>query len=579
MKKFAALLAILGSSQNRVASGRARQSIFALSAALLGAVAIAVVGARASEPLEHPSGIKFGQSIDPPPLLLRPLAKSTAIALNESIAFSKDVRYPAAPFRYAGEPSARERALECLTTAIYYEAASEGAQGQQAVAQVVLNRVRSPSFPSSICAVVYQGSLLKTGCQFSFTCDGSLHRTVWKPEWLHARAIAEAALNGAVMPQVGLSTHYHTIDVVPYWATSLSKEVQVGRHIFYAWPGSWGQPRAFHQRYAGSELDPVTLRDTALLAKGIWPAPMEGAVPPQIQVISDPAVEAAAIVQLLGRAPASQPSAFEAAARFHFQPSATPSADKPAFDTEDADASVTKTAVVADIEDLAASDTMREFLRAHRRDYKAATVRAEQDLQRLAGNWQTYTGSTIGKQRVNLRLSDSLTEPRCMAPSTGAAAARATQPGDYELFIASGLPNALVTTSRPKGSGDNHSLAKLVEAVRQDIVIAVFSRIAALSSGADEQSIALRRALAAGHPLAALLAKRLEAFESNRARYPALNDFLPELVAVLRLDELNKNPSAGDVESGCGWLAPVSIASADIHGSPIALTASRDARP
>ena len=116
---------------------------------------------------------------------------------------------------------------------------------------MILNRVRSPSFPSSICSVVYQGSLLKTGCQFSSTCDGSLQRAVWKPEWLRARQIAENALAGAVMPQVGLSTHYHTIDVVPYWATSLAKQVQVGRHIFYRWPGDWGRPAAFRQKYSG----------------------------------------------------------------------------------------------------------------------------------------------------------------------------------------------------------------------------------------------------------------------------------------------------------------------------------------
>jgi hypothetical protein len=579
MKKFAALLRVLGSSQNRAVSGRTRQSIFALSVALLAAVAVAVVGARASEPLDHPSGIKFGQSIEPPPLLLRPLARSTAIALNESIAFSKGIRYPAAPFRFTGDPSARERAIQCLTTAIYYEAASEGPQGKQAVAQVILNRVRSPSFPSSICAVVYQGSLLKTGCQFSFTCDGSLQRTVWKAEWLRAREVAEAALNGAVMPQVGLSTHYHTIDVVPYWATSLAKEVQVGRHIFYAWPGSWGQPRAFSQRYAASEPDPAALHDTALVAKGFWPAPMEGAVLPEIQVGSDPKLEAAAIVELLGRTPTSQPSAFEAAARAHFQPSAIMSADKLAFDTEANVSSVTPAEAGIDLEDLAASGRMREFLRAHRRDYKAAAARAEQNLQRLAADWQTYTGSAIGTQRVNLRLSDSLTEPLCMAPSTGASAPRAIQAADYELFVASGLPNSLVTMAPRARLGDSQSLAKLIEAARTDIVFAVFSRIAAFSSGADDQALVLRRAAAEGHPLASLLAKRLEAFESDRARYPTLNDFLPQLLTGLRLEELSNGPTLDQAATKCGWLTPVSIASADIQGRPVVLTASRDARP
>lgn len=579
MKRFIALLGVLGSSQNRVTSRRTRQSIFALSAALIAAVAVAVVGARASEPLDHPSGIKFGQSIEPPPLLLRPLAKSTAIALNESIAFSKDIRYPAEPFRFSGDPSAHERAIQCLTTAIYYEAASEGPQGEQAVAQVILNRVRSPSFPASICSVVYQGSLLKTGCQFSFTCDGSLQRTLWKPEWLRAREVAEAALNGAVMPQVGLSTHYHTIDVVPYWATSLAKEVQVGRHIFYAWPGSWGQPKAFRQRYAGNEPDPAALRDTALVAKGIWPAPMESAVLPEIQVVSDPKLEAAAIVELLGRTPASEPSSFETAARAHFQPSAIVSTDKLAFDAEGSDSSVTAAEAGTDLEDLAASSRMREFLRAHRRDYKAAAVRAEQSLQRLAADWQTYTGSAMGTQRVNLRLSDSLTEPRCMAPSTGASASPTIQTADYELFIASGLPNSLATTAPRARSGDSQTLAKLIEAARTDIVFAVFARIAAISSGAEDQALVLRRAAAEGHTLASTFAKRLEAFESDRARYPTLNDFLPQLLTGLRLEELNNRPAIDDTPSSCGWLAPVSTASADVHDRPVALTASRDARP
>src|SRR5215210_126406 len=240
IRRLGGFLPVLNRSERRAASARMRPTVFALSTAFLSATVLAVVAARASESLDHPWAIKpFEESIEPPPLLLRPLPKSTAIALNESIAFSKDA-HEAPRFEFTADPAARERSLECLTTAIYYEAASEGARGQEAVAQVILNRVRSPSFPSSICAVVYQGSLLKTGCQFSFTCDGSLQRAVWKPEWLRARQIAETALAGAVMPQVGLSTHYHTINVLPYWATSLAKQVQVGRHIFYRWPGSWG---------------------------------------------------------------------------------------------------------------------------------------------------------------------------------------------------------------------------------------------------------------------------------------------------------------------------------------------------
>ena len=89
-----------------------------------------------------------------------------------------DLPNPAAqPFTLRGaDEAARARALECLTSAVYYEAGNESADGQQAVAQVVLNRVRHPAFPSSVCGVVYQGSTRATGCQFTFTCDGSLAR-------------------------------------------------------------------------------------------------------------------------------------------------------------------------------------------------------------------------------------------------------------------------------------------------------------------------------------------------------------------------------------------------------------------
>ena len=90
----------------------------------------------------------------------------------------------------------RTRALECLTAAIYYEAASEPDQGQRAVAQVVLNRVAHPSFPNTVCGVVYQGSERSTGCQFSFTCDGSLMRVPSKFFWERARGVAAQALSG-----------------------------------------------------------------------------------------------------------------------------------------------------------------------------------------------------------------------------------------------------------------------------------------------------------------------------------------------------------------------------------------------
>ncbi len=156
-------------------------------------------------------------------------------------------------FMAAGDGISKARALQCLTSAIYYEAASETLGGQRAVAQVVLNRVAHPSYPGSVCGVVYQGSERRTGCQFSFTCDGSLARKPSTSGWERARAVAQDALSGEVYQPVGLATHYHTIWISPYWAPSLDPVGTIGAHRFYRWRGAAGKPGAFRASYSGRE--------------------------------------------------------------------------------------------------------------------------------------------------------------------------------------------------------------------------------------------------------------------------------------------------------------------------------------
>jgi hypothetical protein len=147
----------------------------------------------------------------------------------------------------------RSRAVQCLTAAIYYEAASEPDDGQRAVAQVVLNRVAHPSYPGTVCGVVYQGSERTTGCQFSFTCDGSLARVPNRFFWLRAEQVATAALSGYVYTPVGLATHYHTIAIHPYWADSLQVITTIGAHRFYRFRGAAGSADTFRFAYAGGE--------------------------------------------------------------------------------------------------------------------------------------------------------------------------------------------------------------------------------------------------------------------------------------------------------------------------------------
>jgi hypothetical protein len=179
--------------------------------------------------------------------------------INAALPFSTSPIQSAQPFAIRGDDLDHRRALLCLTQAVYYEAGFEPLEGRRAVAQVVLNRMRHPAFPKSVCGVVYQGSSSPV-CQFSFVCDGSLYRAPAPDAWREAKAVAAAALLGYVETAVGSATHYHANYVAPRWAPMLTKITQLGAHIFYRWPGSWGQRAAFSGRYIGEPQDPLALR-------------------------------------------------------------------------------------------------------------------------------------------------------------------------------------------------------------------------------------------------------------------------------------------------------------------------------
>jgi hypothetical protein len=256
-------------------------------AVALGALGLAAIGALAGAAYSTPSFSGLGTATSdappaPPPLLVRPLPPAEALSINRTIPIAHSPNPAAPPFAWSGaNPAARTRALECLTSAVYYEAGSEPSDGERAVAQVVLNRVRHPAFPGSVCDVVYQGSTRATGCQFTFTCDGSLNRRPSAYGWARARQIAESALAGAVYAPAGYATHYHADYVVPYWASSLAKNAVVGAHIFYRWAGGWGRPQAFIKRYAGREPSAQALRSAALAAEAAHafaPASVAGSI-------------------------------------------------------------------------------------------------------------------------------------------------------------------------------------------------------------------------------------------------------------------------------------------------------------
>lgn len=216
-------------------------------------------------------------AVDPvsDPAALRDVSREDAVKLNADIPIAATPNPAARGLSIPiGDGQSFLRALDCMTAAVHYEAASETDDGMRAVAQVVLNRLRNPNFPNTVCGVVFQGSERRTGCQFSFTCDGSMARVPVPAAWARARRIASEALAGRIFAPVGWSTHYHADYVAPYWAPTLVKTAVIGVHIFYRWPQQWGAPRAFTQAYGGVEPTRDEMAERAAL-----PADNGSAVP------------------------------------------------------------------------------------------------------------------------------------------------------------------------------------------------------------------------------------------------------------------------------------------------------------
>ena len=141
---------------------------------------------------------------------------------------------PAAPIEV--QVARSQGALDCLTDAVYYEARGESDRGQAAVAQVVLNRVRRNGFPKSVCGVVFQGAS-EHACQFSFACDGAMREDREPAAWRRARGIAQRALDGVVMQEVGDATNFHVARLGQIWGSGLVEVAQVGAHVFYKLTG------------------------------------------------------------------------------------------------------------------------------------------------------------------------------------------------------------------------------------------------------------------------------------------------------------------------------------------------------
>lgn len=281
-------------------------ALFALAAPrLITAAPLDLLAASASEddPAEHPgenfpgSAFFFAQgAFDPAP-------GAATIQSEHVLGLDAVQAAPAMAFRGLTALDSY-RALNCLTSAIYYEAGNEPEDGQRAVAQVVLNRVRNPAWPKSVCGVIYQGSeRTDARCQFTFSCDGAMARMASAQGWTRARRIAAQALAGQVYKPVGLATFYHTLAVRPGWAATMRPVAVIGAHIFYRAAGADGAPSAFRAVYLGRETQsgparaawttkPI-LADPMMASSGTvesWPKPDAPAAATQIAPAADPAL-------------------------------------------------------------------------------------------------------------------------------------------------------------------------------------------------------------------------------------------------------------------------------------------------
>ncbi len=129
-----------------------------------------------------------------------------------------------------GEPL--DDAITCLARTVYWEAKGEEADGMEAIAGVVMNRLGHEGFPDTVCGVVKEGSE-KGACQFSWWCDGRPDDVEEEKRHAVAKEIARKALNGQLKDRTGGALYFHHRRVSPEWAEKYSRTADVGDHLFY----------------------------------------------------------------------------------------------------------------------------------------------------------------------------------------------------------------------------------------------------------------------------------------------------------------------------------------------------------
>jgi hypothetical protein len=545
----------------------------------------------------------------PPPMTVRPLAPAVAIEVNRKIPFANIPNPPARPFVFRGGAQTHRRALTCLTAAVYYEAGNEPDDGQRAVAQVVLNRVRHPAYPGSICGVVYQGSTLPTGCQFTFTCDGSLDRQRSARWWARAEAVAAAALAGHVFGPVGHALNYHANFVVPYWASSLAKKAIVGTHIFYRLPGYWGEERAFRRVYAALEADPVTLRATALAARQRSNAKHPDPAKPLISVEADARVELLGIVDMLASKAANAdgrtPIAKNAQAEFAdfsnhlavqiYQQLASKDeqlssrlvaqvADLPRWSGEaplsipalalPGHPSAAGAGLAEALEAFAKDAKFGEFFAKQQSPYRALKEASFASAMPIATAFQKYTGSGAGP--IKLVVSPMIKRSffaNCLSPGAAEGAlvlfigedglAQRSANSATARMLAEALAHRAIgangcgVAARRDCKSSNNRLAIVQDQIARQLAVRA---IEANGPAGAKRGVK-------GPALALTIGEALNSYEQNRRWFPTFRDFQPVLLQSIASSDSSGRASRG---SSAGNLKlPVSLRAAGRSSDPI----------
>jgi spore germination cell wall hydrolase CwlJ-like protein len=532
----------------------------------------------------------------PPLMTVRPLAPAAAIQVNRAIPFADIPNPPAKPFVFRGSAQTHHRALTCLTAAIYYEAGSEPVEGQRAVAQVILNRVRHPAYPASICAVVYQGSTLPTGCQFTFTCDGSLNRPRSASIWARAEAVAAAALAGNVFEPVGHALNYHANFVVPYWASSLAKKAIVGTHIFYRLPGYWGEQPAFRRAYAALEADPVTLRATALAARERRGPSTPQIAKPQVTVNADPRVELLGVVEMLASRRSDGDTPIAKAARADFgrfsnhlaveiyrqlaakneRLSSHLLAQVVAFPEIAGDAPLTFPALnipglpnaagagLAEALGAFAKDSsFAEFFAKHQSHYRPLKDASLASTVPIVAAFQNYTGSGAGPIKLFLApLAQRSFVANCEEAGNGTLVLFVGEDGlGAARMLASALAHRALGANGcgPAVRRDCRTKTNRLAIVQDQIARQLAVR--ALQADADPGKRTVK-----GPALAVPIGEGLKTYELNRRYFPTFRDFQPILLQSIASSD---RPGAAPRTAAAKLKLPVSLRSSGKPADPV----------